>query len=216
NSLKAKIEDATKADSNLFKLTISQPPDVVLDNLAYTDPDPALAPRSVRPDPTKAGPGNRPANAAQANFSGGEDGGLGLVAANPGNWGQKLRVRIEHPPGSDNTIFNLIVRDSVNGGTGVTERFLNVSTVPAAGRYVKRVLKQQSNLVGATAVPATRPTASGNPPASRDPLEDNASSTAFNADGSDGVALTDTDISDPSMEESKQGLWALQKADLFN
>jgi phage tail sheath protein FI len=226
NSLKVKIEDASSADVSQFKLTIVNPPaaDVVVDNLAIANIDTALAPTPVRRDTSSPLPTSRPVNAALTSFTGGADGpaaatvtigGLGLVAASPGAWGQKLRVRIENP-GSDNKIFNLIVRDSVNGGTGVTERFLNVSTDPAAARYVTRVLNQQSSLVRATAVPATRPSASGAPPATGDPLEDNTSSTAFDGPGSDGVAITDNDISAPSMEGAKQGLWALQKADLFN
>ena len=144
-------------------------------------------------------------------------GGLGLAAANPGSWGQKLRARVERP-GSDNKIFNLFLRDSIKqGGSGATERFFNVSTDSAAPRYVKSVLEQESSLVRATTVPTNWPTASGNPSGSGDPMEDDASSTSFGTDdGSNGDALTDNSISDPSMEANKQGLWALEKADLFN
>ena len=34
--------------------------------------------------------------------------------------------------------------------------------------------------------------------------------------GSDGVAIVDNDIADPTLEGAKEGLWSLQKADLFN
>ena len=111
--------------------------------------------------------------------------GFNLVAANPGKWGEKLRVRVDYntrpalstdPP---NSLFNLSVRDTA---TGVTERFLNLSTDPNNARFVTRVLEQESNLVRIVTppgtVPATRPTAHGNPPAGADPLLDNASSTA--------------------------------------
>src|SRR3569832_342698 len=59
--------------------------------------------------------------------------GFNLVAANPGKWGEKLRVRIDHntrpplPTDPPNSLFNLSVRDTA---TGVTERFLNLSTDP--------------------------------------------------------------------------------------
>ena len=149
--------------------------------------------------------------------------GFNLVAANPGKWGEKLRVRVDYntrpalstdPP---NSLFNLSVRDTA---TGVTERFLNLSTDPNNARFVTRVLEQESNLVRIVTppgtVPATRPTAHGNPPAGADPLLDNASSTAFTATGNDGTAITDNEISAPALEAAKQGIWALEKADLFN
>ena len=65
-----------------------------------------------------------------------------LVAANPGKWGEKLRVRVDHntrpPLATDpaNSLFNLSIRDTT---TGVTERFLNVSTDPSNARFVTRV-----------------------------------------------------------------------------
>src|SRR3972149_4502295 len=76
--------------------------------------------------------------------------GVNLVAANPGKWGEKLRVRVDHntrpplPTDPANSLFNLAVRDTA---TGVTERFLNLSTDPNNARFVTRVLEQESNLV---------------------------------------------------------------------
>ncbi|CAG0951105.1 hypothetical protein BURK2_00203 [Burkholderiales bacterium] len=149
--------------------------------------------------------------------------GFNLVASSPGKWGEKLRVRVDYntrpalPTDPANSLFNLSVRDT---STGVTERFLNVSTDPNNSRYVTRVLEQESSLIRIVTppgtVPATRPTASGNPPAGADPLLDNASSTAFAATGNDGSAITDNQISAAGLEAAKQGLWALEKADLFN
>jgi len=43
-----------------------------------------------------------------------------------------------------------------------------------------------------------------------------SSSTAFNADGDDGSDITDNQISLASLESAKQGMWALEKADIFN
>ncbi len=148
--------------------------------------------------------------------------GFELVAASVGLWGESLRVRVDHdtrpplPSDPANSLFNLAVRDTQ---TGVTERFLNLSTDPANARYVTRVLEQESNLVRIAApgtIPATRPSASGAPPAGADPLLDNASSTAFGTNGDDGSAIDNNSISAASLEAQKRGIWALEKADLFN
>ncbi len=147
-------------------------------------------------------------------------GGLGLIAANPGLWGEALRVRIDHntrpvlPGEGADTLFNLTVRDT---GTGATETFLNVSTEGGNKRFVTSVLTQESRLVRVNgAVPTTRPAANGNPPAGIDPMVNDASSTAFGNNGDDGSAITDSQISAAALETPKQGLWALEKADLFN
>ncbi len=147
-------------------------------------------------------------------------GGLGLMAASPGLWGESLRVRIDHntrpllPGEGADTLFNLTIRDT---GTGVTESFLNLSTESGHKRFTTNVLAQESKLVRVNgAVPATRPTASGAPPAGVDPMTVDASSTAFANDGDDGAAITDAQISAASLEALKRGLWALEKADLFN
>ena len=142
--------------------------------------------------------------------------GFHLVAANPGDWGEGLRVRVdwETRDSSDTTLFNLTIRDTA---TGATERFLNLSTVSDNARFVTDVLAQQSKLVRTSGVvPGTRPTNHGAPPAGVDPMLDNASSTQFNADGDDGNDIIDNNISLASLEGAKQGLWALEKADIFN
>jgi len=142
--------------------------------------------------------------------------GFSLVAASPGLWGEGLRVRIDHETRdpTDNTLFNLTVRDTT---TGVTERFLNLSTVTANARFVTDVLAQQSKLVRTSgAVPGTHPTDHAVPPLGVDPMLDNTSSTAFNTDGDDGIAIIDNDISLATLETNKEGLWALEKADIFN
>lgn len=145
-----------------------------------------------------------------------------LIAANPGKWGEKLRVRIDYdtrpslPTDPPDSLFNLSVRDTA---TGTTERFLNLSTDTNNPRFVTRVLEQESKLVRIATpgpVPVLRPDAHGNPPNGADPLLDNSSSTAFTATGNDGVAITDNQLSLPTLEAQKQGIWALEKADLFN
>jgi hypothetical protein len=140
--------------------------------------------------------------------------GFNLVAASPGKWGDKLRVRVDYPSSTDDPsgkLFNLSVRDTVPGG--VTERFLNLSTDPNNARFVTHVLEQESSLVRVSgAVPATRPAPT--PDATGDPFP--PGSSPFNADGDDGAVITAAQISSASLEAFKQGIWALEKADLFN
>ncbi|MGK9169302.1 phage tail sheath subtilisin-like domain-containing protein [Inquilinus limosus] len=143
-------------------------------------------------------------------------GTLTLVAASAGTWGDSLRARIEPVSGADDTVFNLTVLD---GQTGTTEQFLNLSTDAASPRHVKTVLEQGSNLVRvegtvpdklklvAGEVKDTDPTK----PAILDPKL----SAEFKS-GADGGDITDNDISKPDLEAKKEGIWALEKADLFN
>ena len=144
-----------------------------------------------------------------------------LVAASEGEWGEQLRVRVDHetrplePGEAVDSLFNLSVKDTA---TGTVERFLNVSTDPEHRRYVVRVLEAESDLVridGAT-VPTARPAADGPPTAGADPLDDPASSTAFSADGDDGTPITDAQVSDPSLSATRGGMWMLEHADIFN
>jgi phage tail sheath protein FI len=139
-----------------------------------------------------------------------------LVASSTGDWGEKLRVRVDHVTRdpSDTTLFNLTIRDT---GTGATERFLNLSTDSDNARYVTTVLKQQSKLVRTSGtVPALRPTDHGDPAAGVDPMLDDSSSTQFSNDGDNGSAIGNDQISLASLETGKKGLWALEKADIFN
>lgn len=146
--------------------------------------------------------------------------GFNLAAASEGDWGERLRVRVDHATRpletgeAADSLFNLTVKDTA---TGTVERFLNVSTDADHRRSVTRVLEMESNLVRVSgAVPAARPTAHGNPPAGADPLEDNASSVAFTANGSDGNPISNTNISAPALEAPRRGLWMLEHADIFN
>ena len=81
-------------------------------------------------------------------------GALPLAAASAGTWGDTLWARIEPVPGdATNKVFNLTVLDN---GSGTSEQFLNLSTDPAAPRFVTRFLEQNSSLVRVSgAVPAT-------------------------------------------------------------
>jgi uncharacterized protein len=150
--------------------------------------------------------------------------GLALEAVSPGIWGNNLRVRIDHnvlPATAERfglaitDLFNLTVQ---NTKTGVTEQFLNVSVVPSA-REVDRVLQNESSLIRVTGIlGAARPTAHGNPSTGQDIWKDDLSSSKVETDAkaTDGGLLAIDDFTGSGKEVAKQGLFALEQADLFN
>ncbi len=140
---------------------------------------------------------------------------LNLAAASPGKWGEKLVVSVDHTKQEDlpdtiknadgfseNDFFNLTIRDTA---TGVSERFINVSISTTHFRYVGRILEQESKLVRLNTLSAlsSRPNVT-------------SVEVKFNADGQDGDPITDAQVSAPGLEANKRGIWALEKADLFN
>lgn len=149
--------------------------------------------------------------------------GLNLEAKFEGSWGNQLRARIDgNVAGPDAAIlFNLLVRD---GGTGQVETIRNVSIVPGHARQVDKVLLNESQLVEMTgALPATKPTAHPDPNLAlgeTDIWADNAVATnakvAPSAMASDGGNLDNNDFTGTGKETAKAGLFALEKADLFN
>ena len=139
--------------------------------------------------------------------------GLALRAKNPGTWGEKLRVRVEHHP-SDPNLYNLIVRDS---GTGAEERFLNVSIEATSPRTADKVLKQYSQLVEVVGSPPGSRPAAHPPVTTGDPFADNAPAGSYASAGTDG-----DDGSAPGSAQyrgnraNKTGMYALLTTDLFN
>ena len=141
--------------------------------------------------------------------SGAED--LQLETANVGSWGNKLKASINHEtrdkadPNPDPMLFNLTVREDKEGGA--IENFANVSVDPLDPRYLPELLKQISLLVrvkqkdsGEWLMPEQRP------------LETKTAVLA--AVGSDGDPIGVAELS--GKEDQKTGLYALEKADLFN
>lgn len=135
-------------------------------------------------------------------------GTLSLVASSSGLWGSKLKVTIKHPdpiiyPETvADEIFNLIITDT---GTDTTETFNNISSLPDNPRYATTILEQQSKLVRVSGAltESPRPTA--------------VTDIAFNPDGLDGGPITDAEVATGgTLEEDRDGIWALEKADLFN
>jgi uncharacterized protein len=162
-------------------------------------------------------------NAAKATLvlAGGTN--LSLEAASEGKWGEKLRARVDYhtrplePGEAADSLFNMAVKDT---GTGAVEVFRNVSTDINHRRFVKRVLDQESALIRVAppgTVPSQRPTNHTDPPIGSDPFAPDPPSafyTAASADGNDGIAIADNDI--VGVEANKTGIFALEKADLFN
>jgi phage tail sheath protein FI len=151
-------------------------------------------------------------------------GDLHLEAAYQGAWGNKLRVRVDHdtrpllPGEAENSLFNLSIRD---GETGQIEQFRNVSITPGQPRQVDRVLLNESGLVQMSgSLPSAAPAAHPNPQPGQDVWGDNTPATntkvADDARASDGALLEDDDFIGAGKDAAKQGLYALDKADLFN
>jgi phage tail sheath protein FI len=137
---------------------------------------------------------------------------LPLVAANSGAWGNNLRATVDfNTKAPANTkLFNLTISevDPVTTQVVTSEKFLNVSVDPADPRYVPGVLKDGSTLVSVKTalnvpiVPNVRPSA--------------ATTNATANSGTNGNAIAVGDFNGVNKETNKQGLFALEKADLFN
>jgi phage tail sheath protein FI len=132
---------------------------------------------------------------------------LTLEADSAGDWGNRLRVSVQNSdPVAFPNAFNLVIRELDAADPtqiAATETFLNLTTGIGDKRYVGAILAQESALVTVLgAPPSVRPTATLAP----QPL----------AGGLDGDAIDDGDISDPGLEGTKEGIYALEKADLFN
>jgi phage tail sheath protein FI len=145
---------------------------------------------------------------------------LNLEAAYEGAWGNSLRARVDYdvkgPQAS--TLFNLLIRD---GLTGQVEQFRNVSVTVGHPRQIDRVLLNESILVRVRGtLPAIRPAAHANPPPGQDVWGDDTPATnskvATTDMAMDGDVLRRADFTGSGKEEAKQGLFALNKADLFN
>lgn len=147
---------------------------------------------------------------------------LPLQAANSGDWGNKLRARVDYNTrplqageGND-TLFNLTVKDM---GTGAQETHRNVSIESNNKRFVQRVLQNESALVlvGAGGVPTTRPDKHTDVAAGVDPFAEGqptSNYTVSNKDGQDGGNTTADEVT--GKRADKSGMYALEDADLFN
>jgi hypothetical protein len=166
----------------------------------------------------ETGAGAKPAKASlDAN-------GLNLEAATPGAWGNKLRARVDTDVSAEvasalgvasNALFNLTVRDTQ---TGVEEQFRNV-TVAESVRRVDRILTAESQLARVKgALSGSAPTAHVAPAADKTVwTDDNASDPVLAAaQASDGLELNSDAFIGTGKQAAKEGLYALEKIDLFN
>lgn len=171
-------------------------------------------------------------------------GALTFEAANPGRWGESLRVTVDVDVSvvvalsmglTSADLFNLTIIEMAPGGS--TEKFRNLS-VKDSPRRVDKVLAGESRLLSwRGAYPASPPViAAGDDPigaaekalaaakaaAPPVPATITAAETALAtakaaAVANDGLALTlVSDFAPPSADINKLGLYALEQVDLFN
>ena len=159
-----------------------------------------------------------------------------LVAVSPGKWGRKLRASIEFIELAEvktlmgiaavDYLFNLTVRDSSPGGT--TEEFRNLTVVPGP-RRIDRVLESSSLIRLDGELPTTRPTKQDDPITIQEKIVADSKSTPAEKAAArqkiveleDAMKASDGKTSLPASaftgsEDAKTGLYALEKADLFN
>jgi phage tail sheath protein FI len=165
-------------------------------------------------------------------LDGTEFGSLKLRAAYPGDWGNNVSVKIDKagidddvvrqfglPSALKDTLFNMTVVE--NPPDGARERIQNVSLHPDAGaRRIDRVLESSSRLVRVD--PADLPT---DPAAVKTPevtkADEDPTSRATKPDkvkkmkgGLNSTPLTPSTYI--GSQANKSGIYALEKADLFN
>ena len=140
---------------------------------------------------------------------------LTLEASSEGAWGNNLRAIVDHvtkdkdKPSPDPNLFNLMIEEA-DPATGQTETFRNISRDSNATRFITKVLEQESTLVRVQgSVPTARPDSSPTDAITKEPIP-----TGSNNDGDDGSALTFTEYE--GSEVDKTGIYALEKANLFN
>jgi uncharacterized protein len=146
---------------------------------------------------------------------------LNLEAAYEGAWGNYLRARIDHDVKGDDAgnLFNLSIRDDL---TDQVEQFRNVSVVEGHARQVDKVLENESRLMRVSgALPTARPeTHHPDPQAGKTLWDDNTPETnskvADAGKASNGNRLETDDFTGPGKAAAKQGLYALEQANLFN
>ena len=151
-------------------------------------------------------------------------GALSLDAASPGAWGRNLTATADYdtadptapvtspPAAPDPEFFNLVVTERVDQTVKQEEKFLRVSMNPGSRRFLPRVLEQSSLLVR---VPRNNGTFDIPVDGAGNPLRPLVTATpATPSGGSDGDDLTATEIN--GAQNDKTGIFALEKADLFN
>jgi phage tail sheath protein FI len=149
-------------------------------------------------------------------------GDLVLEASSAGTWGNRLSAAVDFgsdrgvttSPPIDETRFNLRVRYQPRAGREefLFETFGFVSTDPADGRFLPLVLERESAYVRVFgAMPNVRPDANVAPGAT---IREEDWTRADANSGFDGGPIDDVDVL--GEEAPKTGIYALNRADLFN
>jgi phage tail sheath protein FI len=147
---------------------------------------------------------------------------LKLEAASPGSWGNALRAVVDHNTRTsgnqeeDAKLFNLTVQELEAPGSkkvAATETLRNLSIDPDSARFYKKVIEQESTLVN---VSESDQSIEARPDATS--IDNSTKELAYviATGGSDGSDITDDEISSDDLKADRQGLYALDKADLFN
>jgi hypothetical protein len=158
--------------------------------------------------------------------TGSVDGGLAFQSANPGAWGNRIRVKIDHdglqPAFADRygldvgDFFNLTITDTAPHGA--TERHVNL-TLRDTARRVDRVLLQSSQLLRVATQDGTA-TGQALLPAPETKLADtqfdikNPATLPALSGGADSAPLVPADYLGAGT--AGPGIYALDNADLFN
>jgi phage tail sheath protein FI len=154
-----------------------------------------------------------PADAVAATM---DVGGLPLRAASEGEWGNLIRAHIDlntrDKDEDEPKLFNLFLFDYA---TKTIEVYRNLSTDVDAQRYVKLILAEESSLarIPDDATLSGRPGASGDPKPGAEWFDDEGAYTKGEG-GLNGGTITPADVTGD--EKDKTGIYALEKADLFN
>jgi uncharacterized protein len=144
-------------------------------------------------------------------------GTLILKATSPGLWGSRLQAFVDYETKDKKdpipTLFNLTVQlleSSSSDRLVATETFRNLSTDNNSPRFYKKIIELESELVD-----ADLPDLSGRP--SETPKVDGKIQPEKpSLIGGDGNAITDINIVGADLRLERRGLYALDKADLFN
>jgi phage tail sheath protein FI len=150
--------------------------------------------------------------------------GIVLEASSRGAWGNRLSAAIDYdtdralprasPPATNDQRFNLTVRYRPRPARDefIVETFGSVSTTAGDARYLPLVLERESSYVRVQgAMPATRPPSNVTQAGS---LRTVNWVDADTGSGSDGTDIDDDDVI--GEQDPKTGLYALNRADLFN
>lgn len=144
----------------------------------------------------------------------GSAGNLTLAAANPGAWGNNLKAIVDHDTkdkdSSSPVLFNLTIRELDEEGNLVSEEiFRNLSVDDENVRYISTVLSEESKLVVVDGTPPNQRPDKNLP-------ENKPTPTDSNDDGDDGSTIDFNQVAHSNLTANRQGIWALEEADLFN